>query len=421
MKHNIFQAFSEKPFLFLWLSEIFTQISVNLFNFYLILTVYTLTHSNTAVAGVIISFTIPAILFGIVAGVYVDRRDKKRVLGICNILRAFLLLFLAFFHTNLLIIYLVSFCISIVTQFFIPAETPMIPLLVKQEVLFSANALFSMAIFGSILLAYVLSGPLILLFGQIGTLIILAVALLIGAVFISFIKLPKTQKKPDSIDFMANLDIGREIKRALELMSRTREIYGSLFLLALAQILILVIAAVIPGFANQVLGMKVEEFPVIFVTPAALGMILGGIFLVNVFHHYSRNKMVIVGLFLSGVSMMVLPFASAISSHDFVKVVNSLIPHFLTITNIHILIFLAFVLGVANALVFVPSNTILQEQTADEFRGKIYGGLNSIVGIFSLVPIIAVGGLSDLIGVGRVIIGIGISLVMLGIVRVVMR
>jgi len=78
---------------------------------------------------------------------------------------------------------------------------------------------------------------------------------------------------------------------------------------------------------------------------------------------------------------------------------------------------LAFILGVANSLVFVPANTMLQEKTTEEFRGKVYGFLNAFIGVLSLLPVIIVGGLADLIGVGAVITGIGLFLLVVGILR----
>jgi hypothetical protein len=59
---------------------------------------------------------------------------------------------------------MMTFGVSLVTQFFIPAETPIIPLLVRKELLLSANALFGMGIYASIFLAYALSGPLLFIF-----------------------------------------------------------------------------------------------------------------------------------------------------------------------------------------------------------------------------------------------------------------
>src|SRR6266403_5653274 len=135
MNAHILRVFTQRSFLLLWIGEVFTQVATNLFNFFLIFTVYTLSHSNTAVSGVVLTFTIPAILFGSIAGAYVDRWDKKKVLIITTSLRAILLIFLAFMLNNLFIVYLFSLLISILSQFFIPAESPMIPLVVKKDLL----------------------------------------------------------------------------------------------------------------------------------------------------------------------------------------------------------------------------------------------------------------------------------------------
>lgn len=412
---NIFAAFQEKSFLFLWLGEVFTQVAVNLFNFYLILVVFSLTKSNTAVAGAVISFTIPAIIFGIPAGVYVDRWNKKKVLYITNIIRAFLLILLFFVHTNLPAIYIISFLFSLVTQFFIPAETPMIPLLVKARHLLSANALFGIGIYGSILLAYVLSGPLLLLQGSQNMLLTIASLLIMSAVIIAGIRMPDVKSKGKNGIMQAELAIRREIHSAISELARSKAVYSSLFLLAMSQVLILLLAAIAPGYANLVLDIKVEEFPLLFIAPGALGMIIGGGILVHFFENVLKDKLITIGTFLASIAMIILPFCSAIASRDFIQTFNTFsLPD---ITNLHILVVVAFILGIANALVFVPSNTILQEKTADESRGKIYGVLNAVVGVFSLVPLIVVGGLSDLVGIPAVIIGIGVLLFVVGLTR----
>lgn len=414
MKQNIFRAFREKSFIFLWVGEVLTQVSINLFTFYLILSVFTLTRSNTAVAGVVLTLTVPAILFGVVAGVYVDRWSKKYVLIWTNLMRAALIVLLAFMHTNLIIIYIISFLVSFLTQFFIPAESPIIPLIVQKNTLYSANALFGLAIYGSVLIAYTLSGTVILLFGEQASLFILAGLLFAGAISVLFVRYGAEEKK-EFVNRNLRLDIKEEISAAFALISKTRQISSSIFLLALAQILILLLAAIAPGYASQVLHMNVDQFPLNFVTPAAIGMIVGAIILINRFHTIKKQKIVTTGLFLSGIAMLLLPYGAIISSKEFVHDINAFLPHFLTITSIHLLILLAFLLGLANSFVFVPSNTLLQENTTDDTRGKMYGLLNAIVGVFSLLPLIAVGGLSDLIGVSRVITGIGICLLLIGV------
>src|SRR3990172_13086900 len=166
MKNPIIAALSIPSFSFLLISEFFSQFAMNLFNFILLIVVFDLSSSNIAVAGVVLSFTVPSIIFGILAGVYVDRWNKKNVLVYTNALRALAAFPLVFVSHEIFLIYLFSFAVSLITQFFIPAETPIIPLMVKKELLLTANALFSMGIFGSIIVAYALSGPILLIMGK---------------------------------------------------------------------------------------------------------------------------------------------------------------------------------------------------------------------------------------------------------------
>jgi MFS family permease len=82
------------------------------------------------------------------------------------------------------------------------------------------------------------------------------------------------------------------------------------------------------------------------------------------------------------------------------------------------MVVLAFILGFATSLVFIPANTVLQEETSDESRGKVYGVLNTLIGIMSIIPVVVVGGLADLIGVKVVIIGTGIVVLIIAAARV---
>lgn len=414
MSNYLLKVLTVRPFFFLWLAEIFSQIAMNMLNFVLIIVAFELAKSNTAVSAIVLSFTIPAIMFGILAGVYVDRWQKKKVLLLTNLARGVLLLLLGFlFHSNLLLIYVLSFLVASITQFFIPAETPMIPLLIKKKLLLSANSLFGLGIYGSIVVAYALSGFFLLLFGKMATFLILAGFFFLAAVFVMFIKPPKIRGEHGSMngEIAASIAIKDEIKNLFALITKTKEIYHSLFLLTLSQVLILIVAVVGPGFAKEVLEMNINQFPFFFVTPAALGMVAGAVILGSFFHSHPKRVLTNTGIFLSAVAILLLPFSSIWK--NFVLQIDGGI--------FYVVIILAFVLGVANSLVFVPSNTILQEEATEEMRGKIYGLLNTLVGIFSLFPIILVGGLADTFGVAKVITGIGLSLLLLLIFRLIFK
>lgn len=417
MGSNIIQVLRIRSFLFLWLAEIFSQIAMNMLNFILIIVAFNLAKTNAAVSGIVLAFTLPAILLGLFAGVYVDRWDKKTVLFSTNIARGVLLFGLTLFHSNLLVLYLFAFGISVVTQFFIPAEIPMIPLIVKKELLLSANALFGIGVYGSALVGYALAGPFYLVLGEQNVFFLLAVCCLIAALFITFVShhrhLPKNTEA-----LHVPKTVREEVQIAFSLIRKTKKIYNALFLLALSQILVLVLAVIGPGFANQILGINVDQFPLLFATPAALGMVVGGVLIGNFFNNRSKQRSVAIGLILSAVSVLLLPYGAKVSSRAIVHSINAYLPRILSVNILHIMVFLSFVLGIANSLVFVPSNTILQEETSDELRGKVYGALSALVGICSIIPIAIVGALADLVGVTYVLIWIGILLLGLGLIRI---
>lgn len=423
MKNNILFALKNKQFTYLILAEIFTQIPVNILNFLLILVIFNLTKSNTAVSIVVLSFTLPAVFLGILAGIYTDKWNKKEVLLLTNIIRVALLIVLMVFPENIYVIYLISFLFGIVTQFFIPAETPLIPLIVDKNHLLSANALFGVGIFGSILAAYVLSGPLLLYSGFTTSLMIMAISLGIGGFFVSKIRVPIEEEMKSfriSKQFPINA-VKQEMHDILSYIVKNTHILGALLLLALTQILFLIIAAIAPGFANEVLHIRVEEFPLLVIAPATVGIIVGAIFIANILYLHRKKNIITAGILLASIVLMIMPFGNDMMSNGFISALNQKLPDLLVISSNDLIIFLAFLLGFANALVYVPANTLLQETTSESIRGTLYGALNSFVGILSFMPILLVGSFSDLIGVGSVVMGIGICLFLLSIGKILLR
>ncbi|HEX8965247.1 MAG TPA: MFS transporter [Patescibacteria group bacterium] len=416
MNNPFLLALRIKSFLFLWLSEAFSQIAMNMLNFILILLVFTLTNSNTAVSGVVLSFTIPAIFFGVLAGVYVDHWNKKYVLFATNILRFGLLILLAIFHKNLPTVYTLSFLSAIVTQFFIPAETPMIPLLVKKELLFAANALFSMAWFGAVLVAYALSGPFLLLFGKTNALLALAIIFLVASVFAMLINVPKLVEKKQ-IKRAENFNFIEEVKKAFSVIIRIRDVSHAFSLLILSQILIIIISVIGPGYAKQILHINIESFPLLFVTPAVVGMAVGSYIVTNFFSGFSRHKSATLGLLFAAITVFLMPYGSDAASRGFVHFINGILPFSWHISILNIMMLLAFGLGFSNSFIFVPSNTLIQEQTSDAVRGKIYGALNTAASLISLIPVIIVGSLADLFGVGTVLTVLAIIIAIIGLFR----
>jgi MFS family permease len=104
---------------------------------------YALTGSAVATGGVFAASLLPQVLFGSVAGVFVDRWDRKRTMVAADLLRAALLLpLLAVGSPDLLwLLYLVRAATGVGGLIFDPAESALLPRLVGEERLVTANAL----------------------------------------------------------------------------------------------------------------------------------------------------------------------------------------------------------------------------------------------------------------------------------------
>ena len=143
---NALAVFKNSGFLRLWLSQVTTQIGGNMVLFGLTVIVVDSTSSNTAVSLLILTFLVPAVLFSAVAGVYVDRIDRRLILIATNFLRgaAFVALYLA--GDEFAVILLLNIFVSTVTVFFAPAELAMIPVLVPRSQLLAANGIFTLTL-----------------------------------------------------------------------------------------------------------------------------------------------------------------------------------------------------------------------------------------------------------------------------------
>ena len=79
--------------------------------------------------------------------------------------------------------------------------------------------------------------------------------------------------------------------------------------------------------------------------------------------------------------------------------------------------FLFILLGIANSMLDVPANSILQRQTDKDVRGRVYGVLTTAIGGLGMLPIIAGGILADVFGIGKVIFFLGVAILIYAMLR----
>ena len=67
----------------------------------------------------------------------------------------------------------------------------------------------------------------------------------------------------------------------------------------------------------------------------------------------------------------------------------------------------SLLLGMVVVSIIIPSQTVLQENTTDQDRGKVFGVLIALISGLSLPPVLFVGILSDIFGTLPIFIGLG--------------
>ncbi len=129
-------------FVVLWLSEALSLVGDRLIIVALLTLVYERTQSPGIVGGLMLVKALPPLLLGGLAGVFVDRWNRKWVMVAANLIQGLLVLLFPLSDT-LPLLFVAFLVMAVVNQFFVPARAATIPSLVPASALLAANSLFS--------------------------------------------------------------------------------------------------------------------------------------------------------------------------------------------------------------------------------------------------------------------------------------
>ena len=420
-------AFRYPAFLRLWLSQAATQIGGNMVLFGLTVIVSE-TQPNTANSLLILSFLVPAVLFSAVAGVYVDRIDRRHVLIATNVLRGFAVVALLLVGDHFGLLLLLNIFISTVTVFFAPAEAAMIPEVVPRQHLLSANGVFTLTLNAAFAIGFALLGPLVInIAGPQAVIAVVAGLYFLAAVFC--FTLPAS---PPPVRTLANGDAVGDTQRAMEsTFAQLREGIGfirlhrsigwSLLYLGITASLVGVLGVLGPDFAEKALGLRAKDTAII-ILPLGGGIVMGILLLNSYGKFLPRRRVIEGGLVVLGVMLALLSVAGPVSQLlQRADRASDLLDLSSLTSLLAIVVFIAFVAGIAYAAVAIPSQTQLQEDLPEDVRGRVFGILNMLVSVSSFLPIIIVGPISDFIGAAAVMLIVAIAVLAAGVASVFLR
>jgi len=383
--------------------------------FLLALVIYRNTGSNVAVSGLFLAYGLPSLLFGVMAGTIVDQLDRRAVLLVAHATRALLIIAVALLGDRIVVVYLLIFIYAIINQLTTPSEVPLIPQFVPKTLLVSANSLFSFTFYGSMAIGLIAAGPALRFFGRDGAYAVLFILYVLGAVSVAGI--PPQGEGLRSLRRVFHYDILYIVKRFLanmemgvQYVATSPVLREAVVLLTGTQIMLVLLGTLGPGFADKVLRIDVRDASLLIVGPTILGILSGALWVGNRGYRHKPSLLTNIGVFSAGIILITTSLIfEATNMFWFAAVPRSVV---LTVA-----LGLFYLLGVANSLLDVPSNTILQKEAEGDMRGRVYGILSASVGGAGILPVVISGVLADLIGVGQVIFLLGFIVLLFGIYR----
>lgn len=366
----------------LWLGGMLSELGDWVLIIALPLYVYQRTESALATALVMMAKSVPSLVLGSAAGVFVDRWNRKRTMVVCNCLLAPTVLVLLLIPATgwLWVAYLSSFFESALGKFSGPAERAFLPQLVEKEDLATANSVNSLgdniARFGGPPLGGILLGAL----GVRACVVADTLSFLIAALLISVIRARAVQE----------IEIGPVLSAArsrwarfwgdwlagLRIVLEDRSLLYLFTVLSIAALADGTFQALVVPFILEVLHGK----PIVF-SAVIVGQGVGGI----------AGGLVIVALSkkLSPVRLMTLSLAAlailftAIAALPFIAV---MLP-------------LSIIAGLPIVGWYASQQTLLQTSVPDRFRGRVQGMSNTTNALLRLVGLGAAGTLADRLGI----------------------
>jgi MFS family permease len=396
-------------FRLLWLGQIFSQLADK---FYIVLMVFLIAQTwvqgvpdaNPALAeaasairmdlpetraqmitllatGIYVANTVPAMVLGTVAGVWADRWPKRTVMVASNGLRAALVLAVPFclvqspLWLGLSVGYwglvLMTFLESVLTQFFAPAEQAAIPKLVPPQHLLAANSLYQATSMAATIVGFALGDPILRLLRSAlaglgidgGEFLLLPACYGLAAVTISRIRWQESPRQA------SRSSVWEEIQQGLAVLRDRPRVASAMGQLVLLYSLLAALYVLAISLASAVQGLGPTRFGTLLAM-SGLGLAVGAVAVAQLGQQLNRRHLAAAGLATIGWSLLLLGQLRG---------------------NLTFTLLLCAVLGVGAAMLAIPAQTTIQEDTPEAMRGKVFGLQNNLINIALSLPLVLAG------------------------------
>jgi predicted MFS family arabinose efflux permease len=289
------------------------------------------------------------------------------------------------FEIHIGLVYLAGFLISTVTLLFRPAKTAVVPAVVEEKDLVSANSAMSVPETAADLIGFPVAGLIVTaLSSVIGAAFVLdAGTYVVSAVLIWAMLLPRQVEEPRERISVAG--VWREMREGFAFLWNEAALLSNTLLSTLAQVAVGAEIVVSLLYARDVVdrgAMSFEQMYSLLLTAIAVGSVLAGIGVGALGDRLPKGPLVIAGFIGMGLSLVVAGL----------------------VTDPIVAIVAFFFTGATNMLFIIPTVTLFQQRTPQRLMGRVVSSRQALV-FGSIAASMALSGwLAGLIGAATVLI-----------------
>jgi MFS transporter, DHA3 family, macrolide efflux protein len=387
------RLFRNRNFMALWIGQIISFIGDYFVMLAVPVAVNRLTGSAMMVGLAYMASAVPALLLGPVAGVFIDRWDRRKVMIASDIIRALLVLLMLSVRSreDIWIFYLTGFLVACTSQFFFPARSAALPLVVTNpDDLLAANGLMQIVQTVGFLIGPALAGFAIGLYGESVAFIANSIGYFVSAVAVVFMVVPHSPiPKAASGAIKA---VFSELRAGLTFLFTNRTTLGVMVMLTVCQLGIGAFIVIWVPFLQRYFNQGAEGVGLVDSVFGA-GMVVGGV-LLGVLSRRTRKTI------LAPIAMLIMGITAAPMGYA---------PTFF------IILVLNFLFGIALVPLQSALTTLMQLAVPDEKRGRVSSSLNAMVTTGGLVSMAFAAFFGELIGLRNLLVLVGVVIMLSGL------
>lgn len=379
-----------RNFLLLWLGGLVSQAGDWALAIALPVHVYNLTGSTLATGAVFLTQSLPRLLLGLIAGVVVDRWDRRWIMIAADLGRAAILPFFLLVQTadQLPLLYVIAAAEAILGLFFVPAHAALLPRLVGDQELVAANGLRALGWEMMRLVAPPVGGLLMATHGLSAVVLLDSVSFCLSAAMLMAITAPNARigvpSNASTIESGLWAGMRRDLSTGLRAVMHDRPL-RVLFVLGglgfVGEGIINVLG--FPWLARELGGGAAERGWL--ATAQAVGGIMGGVLVRSVTGRAAPGRVIGVSAMLFGVLSLLLANITVLPLAE-----SSRWPAALLLKGLS---------GVPLVVLVIVLDTLLVQRTEDRYRGRLVAAYGVLTGLALVSGQIVASVLGDQVGV----------------------